>query len=764
MNSERWRITVQGVVQGVGFRPFVYGIAVELGLTGWVMNSPQGVTIEIEGAPDALDVFATRLRDELPPNAVIDQTYVRPIILVGDTDFEIKGSESGGVKTALIPSDLATCPDCLREMLDRDNRRYRYPFTNCTHCGPRFSIIQALPYDRANTTMRDFVMCDACRAEYDNPLNRRFHAQPNACPDCGPQMALWDDDGNSLAERDAALSAAADAIWDGKIVALKGLGGFQFIVDARNDSAIRRLRQRKGRYEKPFAVMMPTQAHIQQTCAVSHTEWRLLLSPAAPIVLLGRTNGEIAPSVAPDNPYLGVMLPYTPLHHLLLAELGFPVVATSGNLSGEPIVTDNAQALASLGGIADLFLVHDRPIARHADDSVVYIFDNEPVTLRRARGYASAPVHVDTEGVELIAVGAQQKNTLSIAHHNHAFVSQHLGDMDNAATLDAFTRTLSDFQTLYDLHPAAIACDLHPDYTTTRLAERSGLRLIRVQHHHAHILSGMAEHHLKTPVLGVAWDGTGYGTDGTLWGGEFLRVDSEGFQRVAHLAPFRLPGGESAAREPRRCALGVLYALYGDDLPRDRLDFTPKEIEVLLTALHNQLNSPVTSSMGRFFDAVAALIGLCHRSSFEGQAAMLLEFAQHTVSHDECYPFNITPVTTEEGGVGYIIEWKAIITTLLRETEPAVIAAKFHNTLAAIIVDIAQKVGEPAVLLSGGCFQNRALLEKAVTRLRKAGFTPFWQQHIPPNDGGIALGQIVAAVKEMRHVSGSTGENNQYQR
>jgi hydrogenase maturation protein HypF len=382
--------------------------------------------------------------------------------------------------------------------------------------------------------------------------------------------------------------------------------------------------------------------------------------------------------------------------------------------------------------------------------------------LRRARGYAPAPIHVDDATIEIAAVGAQQKNTLAVAHHGNVFVSQHLGDMENIAVLDAFMRTYSDFQRLYELNPVAIACDLHPHYTSTRFAEQSGLPLIRVQHHYAHILSCMAEHHLDGPVLGVAWDGTGYGTDGTIWGGEFLRVDALSFERVAHLAPFHLPGGESAVREPRRCALGLLYALYGDDLPRDRLDFTPKELDLLLTAMRKQINAPLTSSVGRLFDAVASLVGLRQRCSFEGQAAMALEFAQYGVNNDECYPFSITPVTRNDGGIERIIRLEEMITALLTDTHTAVIAAKFHNTLTAVLIDIAQQVGEPKVVLSGGCFQNRALLERSVKALRRAGFTPFWQQTIPPNDGGIALGQIMAALREVHHVSGRAGENNQH--
>lgn len=761
MDKERRQIVIQGTVQGVGFRPFVYRLASELSLAGWVVNSPQGVVVEAEAQSNILDIFSLRLQRELPPNAAIDHFDSHVITPLGEHHFEIRTSNLNGAKTALILPDLATCPDCLRDIQDPTNRRYHYPFTNCTHCGPRFSIIQALPYDRTNTTMRGFQMCAECRAEYENPLDRRFHAQPNACPHCGPQLTLLDKAGQTLHLREDALLATAQAIREGKIVAIKGLGGFQLLTDARNNEAVLRLRQRKGRYEKPFAVMYPTITQVKGVCSVSSAEEQLLKSVAAPIVLLHYVSGEIAPSVAPENPYMGVMLPYTPLHHLLLSELNFPIVATSGNLSGEPIIIDNHQALAKLGNIADVFLMHNRPIARHVDDSVTYLFDEQPVMLRRARGYAPTPIHVESAQIPLAATGAQQKNTLAVAHHQNVFLSQHLGDMENLAALDAFTQTLTDFKNLYELHPAAIACDLHPDYATTRYAEQSGLPIIPVQHHYAHVLSCMAEHDLNGSALGVAWDGTGYGTDGTIWGGEFLRVDAHGFERVAHLAPFRLPGGELAIREPRRSALGVLYEIYGDELPKDRLDFTPKELQLILKTLHQQINAPITSSAGRLFDAVAALIGLRQRCSFEGQAAMALEFAQYGTIYDECYPFLITPVTRANGGTECIIDWKPMIVAMLAETSVNRIAAKFHNTLAKMVVNLAQQVGEPDVILTGGCFQNRTLLGRTVKNLREAGFRPFWQQRIPPNDGGIALGQIMAALREVDHVLSSTRQNNQ---
>lgn len=755
---------IQGVVQGVGFRPFVYRLALDLHLGGWVVNSAQGVVIEAEATPSTLNTFVTRLQGELPPHASISDLQMQVIPLRGETEFHIHHSHHNGVKSALILPDLAPCPDCLRDIADPGNRRYRYPFTNCTNCGPRFSIILALPYDRPNTTMREFIMCDECRAEYENPLNRRFHTQPNACPKCGPQLRLLNGSGQVLATRDDALRSAAASLRHGGIVAVKGLGGFHLMVDARNSDAVTRLRERKGRYEKPLAVMFPSLEQVKQVCNLDTLEQELLTSAEAPIVLLRYRAGEIAPEVAPDNPYLGAMLPSTPLHYLLLTDLGFPVVATSGNLSGEPICTAENEALAKLGHIADLFLVHDRPIARHMDDSVLCVAAGEPLVLRRARGYAPLPVDIPADQATLMATGAHQKITTALLQNGHIFLSQHLGDLDRAATLNVFKRTLADFQTLYDATPEAVVCDLHPDYATTRYAEASALPVRRVQHHYAHVLSCMVEHHLEPPVLGVAWDGTGYGTDGTIWGSEFLLIERDTFTRIAHLRPFPLPGGDAAAREPRRSLLGLLYALYGSDFPRDRVHFTPNELQLLLTALQKKVNTPLTSSMGRLFDGAAALLSLRQHCSFEGQAAMALEYAALQANTDECYPFDITPITNPGHGDSGMIEWKPMIASMMNGTDPALMSAMFHNTLAAMVVKVAQQVGIPRVALTGGCFQNRVLLERTINKLRAAGFTPYWQQRIPPNDGGIAVGQIAAALREGHHVSGSSGQVNQHYR
>lgn len=760
--NERRRLTIQGMVQGVGFRPFVYRLATDLNVGGWVVNSSQGVVIEVEANTVLLDSFITRLQGELPAHASICKLEVQFVSAVGDGEFHIHHSDSEGTKSALILPDLAVCPDCLRDITDPVNRRYRYPFTNCTSCGPRFSIIRALPYDRPNTTMCDFVMCEDCLTEYKNPLDRRFHAQPTACPKCGPQLALKDRSGCVLAIRDDALRAAVEAIKQGCIVAVKGLGGFHLMVDARNSDAVMALRTRKGRYEKPLAVMFPSLDQVKLGCEVSDVEHQLLASAEAPIVLLRYYGGEIAPEVAPGNPYLGVMLPYTPLHYLLLSDFGFPVVATSGNLSGEPICTDEAEAFTKLGHIAELFLTHDRPIARHVDDSVVCVAVGKPLMLRRARGYAPLPVDVFAGDQSLVAVGAHQKNTTALLHNGHVFLSQYLGDMDSSSTFAVFKRTLSDFQRLYDASPTSVACDLHPDYATTRYVEALGLPVMRVQHHYAHVLACMAEHHLEAPILGVAWDGTGYGTDGTIWGGEFLLIEPEGFRRAAYLRPFPLPGGDAAVREPRRSLLGLLYALYGNDLPREWLQFSSYELKLLLAALQKNVNTPLTSSMGRLFDAVAALVGLHQKCSFEGQAAMALEYAALQANTDECYPFEITPITNIQGTDRGMIEVKPMIAAMLNETNTNLMSAKFHNTLARIVVEVAQRASTPKVALTGGCFQNRVLLERTVSALRAAGFNPYWSQRIPPNDGGIALGQIAAALRETNYVFSSSGQVNQH--
>ncbi|MGI8820616.1 MAG: carbamoyltransferase HypF [Chthoniobacterales bacterium] len=744
---ERARIVVRGAVQGVGFRPFVYRLATELELHGWILNSGSGVFIEVEGASGPLRQFLLRLNHERPPRASVQSSESSMLDPVGYHDFEIRESEAGGEKTALILPDIATCADCVREIFDPQNRRYGYAFTNCTNCGPRFSIIEALPYDRANTSMKTFTMCADCDREYHDPRDRRFHAQPNACFRCGPGLQLWDATGGLLASDGKPLRDAAEAVRRGEILALKGLGGFQLMVDATNEEAVARLRARKHREEKPLAVMVASLRDAQALGRISHLEERLLLSPEAPIVLIRRDHPcLIAPSVAPGNPNLGLILPYTPLHHLLLHSLGIPIVATSGNLSDEPICLDEYEALQRLHGIADIFLVHNRPIVRQMDDSIARIMAGRELVLRRARGYAPLPIQLQQPIPSILALGAHLKNTVALSVGKNVFVSQHIGDLATSQAHEAFVTSAADLPRLYEATPELVACDLHPDYLSTKYAAQLSARTVPVQHHWAHIAACMAENELSPPLLGIAWDGTGSGGDGTIWGGEFLTVTESGFTRAAHLRQFRLPGGDAAVREPRRCKLGLLYEMFGNELwqyPNLLGDFSDSELALLRQMLGKGVNAPFTSSAGRLFDAVAALAGLRARGSFEGQAAMDLEFAAR-VGIDEAYAFELRE------GTPRIVDWQrtiqGIIDDLQANEAQAVISAKFHNTLVEMIVSVARRVAQPKVVLSGGCFQNQYLTERAIMQLSAEGFRLYWHQRIPPNDGGISLGQVFAAT------------------
>ena len=705
----RLRVVIRGAVQGVGFRPFVYRLASEMELSGWVLNSAQGVFIEVDGEEACLHEFLARLSSEKPAIAHIQSLESSWLDSAGFTHFEIRKSTSGE-KTTLILPDLATCSDCLREIQDPRDRRYRYPFANCTNCGPRFTIIESLPYDRANTAMKKFVMCGECEREYHRPEDRRFHAQPNACAVCGPHLELWDASGEMLESEDSALKAAAEAVRRGLIVAIKGLGGFHLVTDAGNEDAVLRLRRRKLREEKPFALMYPSFAQVARDCQLSRVEERLLRSPESPIVLLRRRETQspvVAASVAPRNPYLGVMLPYTPLHHLLLSDLGFPVIATSGNLSDEPICTDEREALRRLRGIADLFLVHDRPILRHVDDSIVREVGGRELVLRRARGFAPLPVQAPSESPSLLAFGAHQKNTIAASIGRQVFISQHIGDLETAQAHEAFQHVIGTFRLLYDLRPSAIACDLHPGYFSTQYATRNGDPISKVQHHYAHVLSCMAENELQPPVLGISWDGTGYGTDGTIWGGEFLNVGPRSFTRVAHLRTFPLPGGEKAVREPRRVALALLYEIFGAEaFDMVHLEpvhgFSSTELRILRGMLEKRVNSPLTSSAGRLFDAVASLTGLRQVCSFEGQAAMELEFATEAVAGEGSYHFRLR----EQHGC-LVIDWEPMVRAIVEQPDDPAVARKFHHTLARMMVATAERVGESRVVLTGGCFQNK---------------------------------------------------------
>jgi len=792
---KRLRVEIHGAVQGVGFRPYVYRLATELALAGWVINDTRGVFIEVEGDEAALARFLERLPNDKPPRAIIHTLDVAWIEPLGETRFEIRHSDEAGAKTVLVLPDIATCDDCLREVFDVRDRRARYPFTNCTNCGPRFSIIEALPYDRPNTTMRHFTMCPDCQREYDDPRNRRFHAQPNACPVCGPKLKVQSSKFKvssklkveNLEPQTSNLEPIAHTarlISQGYIVAVKGLGGFLLMADARNAETLARLRERKPRRDKPFALMARDLTQSRTLVEMDAQAEALLTSPEAPIVLLRRKpDAPVAENVAPGNPYLGVMLPYTPLHHLLLRELDFPVVATSGNLSDEPICTDENEALERLGHIADFFLIHNRPIARHVDDSVMTIMLGEPRFLRRARGYAPLPILLARDIPTILAVGAHLKNTIALSVRNQVFISQHIGDLETPEAMNAFERVIADFLRLYEATPVAIAHDLHPDYLSTKWAreqlsgskfqvassqlETSNLKLETVQHHHAHLAACLAENHAAR-ALGVTWDGTGYGTDGTIWGGEFLLGDAKDFVRVAHLRPFRLPGGEVAVKEPRRVALALLWELYGDTaLERDDLApiraFTRAERRTLAQMLARGINAPVTTSAGRLFDGVAALIGLHQCVSFEGQAAMALEYAADEAVMD-AYPIETKDerrMTNDSSSVvrrssfvlrpsSFVLDWRPLIEAVLgdlsRGVESSIIAARFHNALVEAIVAVAREIGEENVALSGGCFQNRWLTERAATRLAQAGFRVLLHRHVPPNDGCVSLGQVVVAA------------------
>jgi hydrogenase maturation protein HypF len=771
----RLKMTIRGAVQGVGFRPFIYRLATGLQLHGWVSNTARGVLLEVEGQREALESFLLRVEREKPAISFIqslESVWADPC---GYRGFEIRESE-GGEKTALVMPDVATCPECLAEVMNPTNRRYQYPFTNCTNCGPRYTIIESLPYDRPRTTMKKFTMCPACLAEYKDPANRRFHAQPNACPECGPQLALWDLAGKVLATRNDALEQAAAALRAGKIVAVKGLGGFHLMVDARSEDGVRTLRERKRREEKPFALMMPSLAAIQAECEVSPLEERMLRSPEAPIVLLRRRAdaasqiaSRVANNVAPGNPMLGAMLPYTPLHHLLLGAVGFAVVATSGNLSDEPICTDEHEALARLGKIADLLLVHDRPILRHVDDSVVRVMAQREMVMRRARGFAPLPVMVppsimNDELPQILGVGAHQKNTVALSVGRQVFLSQHIGDLETAESGAAFERVIESLETLYEAKSVAIACDLHPNYVSTVWAVRESAKKnsepIPVQHHYAHALSCMVENEVAAPALAVTWDGSGWGPDGTVWGGEFLKIDEYGYTRVARLRPMQLAGSERAVREPRRCGLSAVWQALGDEA-FERVDLAPvaafseADLRIVGQMLRQGLNSPWTSSAGRLFDAAASIIGLRQQVRHEGQAAMELEWLAEQSSDLGVYDFVLAPAadSADENHVAEL-DWRPMIRGLLHDVAACVpqkvIARRFHNTLVEMIARVAGEHTGLSALLTGGCFQNRLLTELAIARLSAAGGKVYWHQRVPPNDGGIALGQVVAAARQLR--------------
>ena len=767
------------MVQGVGFRPFVHRLAEEMGLPGWVSNGRGGVLVEVEGIRGELERFLERFTRETPVYSRIvdlDLCWLPP---VGARRFEIRDSDLGAKWNGLgfVVPDIATCSECLSEIRDPRDRRHRYPFTNCTHCGPRYTIIEGLPYDRVRTSMRRFAMCSACRAEYEDPGSRRFHAQPNACPECGPQLAFVLPGGERVSTREEALQEAVKRLKEGQIVAVKGVGGYQLWALAHDDRAIAALRQRKHRPAKPFALMVGDIEGARKLCVVSEREEEVLRGPEAPILLLRRhrevsnpPEAWVALGVAIGIPNLGLMLPCAPVQHLLLSELGCPVVATSGNLGEEPICWEDEDALVRLGGIADGFLLHNRPIVRPVDDSIVRVMAGRPVVLRRARGYAPTVMNLDgvlgergnrVEGhSSVLGVGAHQKNVVALSRGNEVIVGPHVGDLESALACEGHRRVAEDLGQLFSVRPSRVAEDGHPEYASSRYARETGLPRVRVQHHYAHVLSCLAEHGIRPPAVGIVWDGTGDGMDGTVWGGEFLKVTATGWERVGSLRPFRLPGGEAAVREPRRSALGMMRALMrsGEALPDDNPAlnaFSNRERSLLWTLMDRGLRSPWCTSMGRLFDAVASILGLCQVQRYEGDAAMAVEFAAGELPGEDDYPYDWDSANTPDGAPERL-EWdwrpmlRAIVMDQVAGVAVGTIAARFHDTLASMAVSLARRIGEPVVILTGGCFQNRRLTETVVKRLGSEGFRVVWHQRIPPNDGGIALGQVVAALREER--------------
>jgi hydrogenase maturation protein HypF len=740
----RLRLRVEGTVQGVGFRPFVYRLATELGVSGHVFNDARGVVIEAEGDAPVLDGFVERLAEDAPPLARVERVRARALPAAGEHGFRILASPAAQAANALVSPDTATCDDCLRELFDPGDRRHRYPFINCTNCGPRFTIVRGVPYDRQLTTMAGFEMCAACRTEYEDPADRRFHAQPNACPECGPRLRLVG------AETDDPLRAAARALAAGAIVAVKGIGGFHLACLARDEAAVAALRARKHREEKPFALMAPSLQAAHELAFATSGDELLLLSRASPIVLMRRQPGaRVARSVAPLSANLGVMLPYSPLHHLLLADVGEPLVMTSGNVSDEPIAYRDEEAAERLATIADLLLVHDRPIETRTDDSVVRTVElagaRRPLVLRRSRGHVPDTMSLPVPARRpVLACGAELKNTFCVAKGERAWVGHHIGDLENFETLRSFREGIEHFKRLFAVEPQVVAHDLHPEYLSTKHAnELDGVRLLAVQHHHAHLAACLAEHGETGPALGAIYDGTGLGTDGTVWGGELLHGDLADFERVGHLLPVRMPGGEAAIRQPWRMACSWLQEALGrpvEPLPGARVA-TWHQVAALARA---GLASPVTTSVGRLFDAVAAVCGVRLEVSYEGQAAIELEAA---ADPSECGRY---PLPVAGGVLDARPAIRAIAADVADRAPVAAISARFHNTLAHATVtacaEAAERLGVRTVVLSGGVFQNRRLLEHTAALLVGAGMRPLVPRLLPPGDGGIAFGQAAVAA------------------
>jgi hydrogenase maturation protein HypF len=760
---KRREISVRGIVQGVGFRPFVYALAQRHGLTGLVRNDTEGVHIEAEGPPEELELFLQDIEEKAPPLAVVEAVSWRPLAVRKEQGFRIEESREGVLRRALISPDVATCGDCLTELFDPTDRRYRYPFTNCTNCGPRFTITRSVPYDRAMTTMAHFKMCPECQKEYDDPSDRRFHAQPNACPVCGPQVRLLDRFGHELhGKPDDPILRAARILHGRAIVAIKGLGGYHLACDPFDEGAVRSLRGRKVRQDKPFALMAKDLEQIRELCRVGSEEEALLASPARPIVLLERLPGcEVVEEVAPRQNTLGIMLAYTPLHHLLLRDAGVPLVMTSGNNSDEPIAYRDEEAFEQLAEIADYFLIHNRPIHMRCDDSVARVVRGQMYQIRRSRGYAPAPLEVAEKfSRHTLACGGELKNTFCVAKERHVFLSHHIGDLENYETLRSFREGVEHYCRLFDVQPELVACDLHPEYLSTKYAkelEEAGLPAVGVQHHHAHIAGCLADNEcpVEERVIGVALDGTGYGSDGAVWGGEFLEGSIQrGFVRRAHLEYVPMPGGAAAIRQPWRMALAQLISHLGEEetskLPLAVVRHAgERNVRLIARLMEHKLNTPPTSSAGRLFDAVAALAGVpgSKRATYEGQAAVELELAAEGFA-SRGYPFRLRP----EGG-GWVVETRGIIggvvEDLLAGGGIGEVSSRFHRTVAEVVVagceEIREAGGTSAVALSGGTFQNLLLMEQVVELLAGKGFTVYRHRRVPANDGGLSLGQAVLA-------------------
>ena len=757
-HSAARRITIRGIVQGVGFRPFVYTLADKYHLTGWVRNTSAGVEISVNGKVEDLNHFIQEIRSNPPALARIDQFHVINDKNNSYTKFEIISSQDEGGQFIPVSPDVSICPDCLRELFDPTDRRYRYPFINCTNCGPRFSIIKKIPYDRPNTTMADFAMCPACRKEYDDPLDRRFHAQPVGCPQCGPQMWL-ESGGKVYAQREEAIQQARQWLSDGRIIALKGLGGFHLACDARNDAAVNLLRERKHRSEKPFAVMVFDSATAEKYCQFTRDEMTVLTSKEKPILLCQQREGSgLSPSIAPHLDTLGIMLPYTPLHYLLLEPAaGFPdaLVMTSGNLSEEPIAYTNDQARKQLGDLADDFLFHDREIQTRLDDSVVRVNNGRLYPVRRSRGYAPQPIVLQNEFPPVLAAGAELKNTFCLTRGNYAFVSHHIGDLQNLETTNAYENAIQHYQDIFRIQPELLSCDMHPDYDATRYAEqrakKESLPLVKVQHHHAHLAACLAENGWISdePVIGVCFDGTGYGTDGAIWGGEFLLGGYSGYQRLYHLKYMPLPGGDQAIRFPFRTALAYLWSSgigLNPDLPPVK-HCTQTELSILHQQLEQNINCLPTSSMGRLFDAAAALVGVRQSVNYEAQAAIELE-ALIDEQEKANYPFDIQNEIFDPAPL-----FQSIISDLRSQIPLSSITTRFHNSIVQMVVEICQRIhkdnGYKTVALSGGVWQNRYLLIQSEQQLKAAGFNVMLHAIVPTNDGGISLGQALIAARTL---------------